>query len=326
MGRGGKRRGIALSVGRMLLICAWAVSAHLPGFLLGRVTRPALMALHQLTARAAFPVAELLAFGAMLLVLAALAGALFHAIRERRLAPILRWLRGLGHSALAVACALAVLWLPAMVQPVEAPPVPTPGQLEWLCGALIDALNASSLSFPEPAESLRLAPAAAGLPNAAVKAARYPEWMRAASVSGLFVPLTGEALADATVPAPLIPFTAVHELMHLDGVADEGAANIAAWDRCLEAGGSFADAARLWALRYAMGLLYRVDEEAWACARGKMKDPLARVYMDCGGEALAGAPRASRFPRLSLQRGDYAALARWLASGRQECRPMTHAP
>ena len=320
MGRGGKRRGIALSVGLILLICAWAVSAHLPGFLLGRVTRPALMALHQLTARAAFPVAELLAFGAMLLVLAALAGALFHAIRERRLAPILRWLRGLGRSALAVACALAVLWLPAVVQPVEALPVPTPGQLEWLCGALIDALNASSLSFPEPSESLRLAPAAAGLPEAVVKAARYPEWMRAASVSGLFVPLTGEALADATVPAPLIPFTAVHELMHLDGVADEGAANIAAWNRCLEAGGGFADSARLWALRYAMGLLYRVDEEAWACARGKMKDPLARVYMDCGGEALAGAPRASRFPRLSLQRGDYAALARWLAGGQHLIR------
>ena len=200
-----------------------------------------------------------------------------------------------------------------MVQPVEAPPVPTPGQLEWLCGALIDALNASPLAFPEPAESLRLAPAAAGLPEAVVKAARYPEWMRAASVSGLFVPLTGEALADATAPAPLIPFTAVHELMHLSGIADEGAANIAAWDRCLAAGGAFADSARLWALRYAMGLLYRVDEEAWQRARDKMKDPLARVYMDCGGEALAGAPRASRFPRLSLQRGDYAALARWLA-------------
>ena len=290
-------------------------------WMLSRITRPALLALHRLTARLAFPVAEVLAYSAILLALATFAAALMRATQRRRFAPLLRWLRGLGRAALAVVCALSALWLPAMAQPVEVPPVPATGQLEWLCGALIDALNASPLAFPEPAESLRLAPSAAGLPGTAVKAARYPEWMRAASVSGLFVPLTGEALADATVPAPLIPFTAVHELMHLTGVADEGAANIAAWKKCLDAGGCFADSARLWALRYAMGLLYRADEASWASVRSKMKDPLARVYLDCGGEAMAGAPSAARFPRLSLQRGDYAALARWLASGWQECRP-----
>lgn len=288
-------------------------------WMLRRVTRPALLALNRWTAGAAFPVAEILAWSLGLLLLAALCASAMRALRQRGLAPLRQWLKGAGRAMLALILALALLWLPAMAQPVEAPPVPTTDQLEWLCGELIDALEASSLAFPEAGESLRLAPEAAGLHGCAVKAARYPEWMRAAAVSGMFVPLTGEALVDATVPAPLVPFTAVHELMHLTGIADEGAANIAAWEKCMAAGGPFADSARLWALRYAMGLLRRADERAWQRARDKMKDPLARVYSDCGGEASVRRNRgAFGLPGLSILRGDYAALVGWLAEGRSQ--------
>ena len=281
---------------------------------LNRVTRPLLLALHRLTARVPFPVAEPAAFALAILAAAALASAILRAVRRRSFAPALRWLRGAGWTVLTLAALLSLTWLPALCQPVEAPPTPSPDRLEWLCEELIRALNASPLDFPPPAESLRRAPEAAGLPGCAVKAARYPEWMRAASVSGLFVPLTGEALADADAPAALVPFTAVHELMHLQGVADEGAANIAAWERCLEAGGPFADSARLWALRYAMGLLLRADADAWQRARDKMKDPLAQVWHLSGGEVLSRTAAAG-FPRLSPARGDYAALAGWLAEG-----------
>ena len=109
--------------------------------------------------------------------------------------------------------------------------------------------------------------------------------MDAARVSGLFVPLTGEALVDAGTPASLLPFTAVHELTHLAGIADEGAANIEAWRRCMAAGGAFADSARLWTLRYAMGMLARADAPAHLRMSAKMKDPLSQVFDQVNGEA-----------------------------------------
>ena len=107
-------------------------------------------------------------------------------------------------------------------------------------------------------------------------------------------------------PAPLVPFTAVHELTHLTGIADEGAANLAAWNRCTAAGGPFADSARLWALRYAMGQLHDADPAAWQAVQNKMKDALLRTFLDCGAEAEF-TPR-----RLSLARGNYADLAGYL--------------
>ena len=116
---------------------------------------------------------------------------------------------------------------------------------------------------------------------------------------------------DAGASAALIPFTAVHELMHLGGIADEGAANIAAWERCLAAGGPFADSARLWALRYALGQLNRADEGAWRRVRGNMKDPLMRVFQDCGGEALSRS-RFVLIPGLARASGDYGDLTGWL--------------
>ena len=227
--------------------------------------------LHRLTAPVPFPVAEALA--ALLPPLAILA------LLRRRPAALLR-------GVLALLGLLALLWGPACAAPVEALPLPDAAGLARLCEDLIDALNAAPLAFPDPARSLALAPAAAGLPGCAVKAVRHPGWMGALRISGLFVPLTGEALADPTAPAPLIPFTAVHELMHLTGIADEGAANIAAWEKCLAAGDAFADSARLWALRYALGLLQARDPSAWTRCRQKMEGTLLRAFDVCGGEML----------------------------------------
>ena len=306
----GKRTGryiplIALAL--FALLCRG--SAGFAAFTLKRLSRPAMLALNRLTARVPFPLCEPATFAAGAIALATLA----RAALQRAIAPLASWLRGASAAALALAWALALLWLPAMAQPVEAPPAPNADQLEWLCGALIDQLNASPLAFPEPKEALRSAPGAAGLPGCAVKAARYPEWMRRAGISGMFAPPTGEAVVDALAPEPLIPFTAVHELMHVSGIADEGAANIAAWERCLAAGGPFADSARLWALRYALGQLYRVDPAAWQRVRGNMKDPLARVFRDCGGEASPRGGLLSIVPGFARASGDYGDLAAWLA-------------
>ncbi|MBR1822251.1 MAG: DUF3810 family protein [Clostridia bacterium] len=305
----GKHRRLFVLTGLLLLYAlACLLSRGFAHFMLSRLSGPAMRALHRLTVPISFPLAEPLAFAAGVAIILALAAAGLRALSRRNAAPLRHWLRGALWAALCIGGSLLALWLPAMVAPMEAPPAPNASQLEWLCGQLIDALNAAELSFPEAAESLRRAPEAAKLPDAIVKGARYPEWMRAASISGLFVPLTGEALVDVTAPAPLIPFTAVHELMHLTGIADEGAANIAAWERCLSAGGAFADSARLWALRYAMGMLLRADDDAWQRAHEKMKDPLSQVFQLSGNAAIPADRRAPGLPSLSLRRGDYTAL------------------
>lgn len=290
------------------------VSARFAHAALEGLSLPVMRALHQFTARVPFPVVEPLA-----LVLAALhtysllAGA-SRAVADGSAKPLRRPLARLAWTALLLGGVLVLLWSPARaIPPGEVASIPTTDQLEWLCGELIDALNGSDLAVLAPEAALARAPEVADMPGCAVKAARYPEWMHAAGISGLFVPLTGEALADAGAPAPLVPFTAVHELEHLSGVADEGAANIAAWEKCLSAGGAFADSARLWALRYAMGLLRRADEAAWRRVGAKMKDALTRVFQMCGGEATPVAANAPGLHMLSVSCGDYAALAGYLA-------------
>ena len=277
---------------------------------LERVSIPVMAALHRFTARVPFPVAELAALILGSSLLTGLIHAVLLSLSTRNPAPLRRWFSALTTVALILVAALILLWCPARAQPVSDVPEPDGEQLARLCEALIEALNRSPLDFPAPPEALARAPAAAGLPDCAVKTIRYPEWMDLCHAWGLFVPLTGEALADAAEPTPLIPFTAVHELMHLEGVADEGAANVAAWSRCLGAGGAFADSARLWALRYAMGLLRLRDGDAWLQAAQKMNDALKRVYMACGGDAEPAGPGYAL-----LIEGDYAALACHLADG-----------
>jgi len=271
--------------------------AEFAGCMLARVSVPGMALLHRLTAPIPFPVAEPLA-------LALAVGLVVGAARapSRRRAP-----RACLNALLALVAAFAVLWGPAIAIPAGQLPAPGADALAGLCEALIDELNAAPLSFPGPADALARAPDVAGLPGCAVKAARYPEWMALAGAWGAFVPLTGEALADPDAPPPLVPFTAVHELMHLTGIANEGAANIAAWEKCMAAGGPFADSARLWALRYAMGLLRSESPASWQSARNKMEGALLRTFLCCGGEAEAPSPR------LPITCGDYAALAGYLA-------------
>lgn len=303
-----KRRGWVLLPGIAVLYAL--LCAVCPGFArraLNGLSLPAMAALHRWTARASFPVAELMAAGLASAAACALIEALARAMAGRNAMPLKRWAAGVLRVSLALACALTLLWAPARALPFESPPVPNAEQLEALCDALVASLNASPLRFDSAEAALSAAPEVAGLPWTAVKAARWPEWMRALRVSGLFVPLTGEAIANSGAPAPLVPFTAVHELMHLRGIADEGAANIEAWRRCTNVDGPFADSARLWALRYALGMLGQADAPARLRVYEKMKDPLRQVFHAVHGEA-SSAPAPAPLPGLVLTRGDYGAL------------------
>ena len=311
----GKRRGALAAVGLLAgYVLGCRVSPRFARAALDGLSLPVMRALHRLTSRVPFPVVKPRALALAAIHLSMLLNGVIRAAALRSPEPMRRPLARLARTALALAGALALLWTPARAIPCEqVPPVPTTDQLEWLCGELIDALNRSDLRTLPPEAVLASAPEVAGMPDCAVKAARWPEWMRAAGISGLFVPLTGEALIDAGAPGPLIPFTAVHELAHLSGVADEGAANIATWEKCLSAGGAFADSARLWALRYTTGLLRRADAAARHRVGAKMEGALARAFRMCGGEATPSAAHSPGFHMLSLNCGDYAALAGYLA-------------
>lgn len=245
------------------------------------VAQPARLALHRLTAAVPFPVAEPLA-----LMLPGLAVGRSGARRAARALLLTAWM-------------YALLWYPAYWATVpEATPAATPAQLAALCDQLLDALSGASES-PSPDD----AGAVAGLEGAAVKVARYPEWMAALDVSGIFSPWTGEVLVDPAAPPALMPFTRVHELMHLRGIADEGAANIAAYEACMRAGGAWARSAQLWALRYALQRLFEAAPDA------------ASAYP--APEAPVGSSPSPTLPARLLgidrQTTDYAALADWLA-------------
>ncbi|MBR1559074.1 MAG: DUF3810 family protein, partial [Clostridia bacterium] len=277
------RRGTLLGIAVCMAGARWV-----PGLAAawqGRVATPLLMLLHRLTARAAFPILEPLAVAGLCL-----------GLRRRRWLDVL--LVTLGMAAL--------LWYPAYwARPAENYPAPDAAALERLCVSLTHALDASPLRFNDPYDR---AGTVAGLPDAAVKPARYPEWMRVLGISGLFSPWTGEAVVDGTADA-LLPFTCVHELQHLRGIADEGAANIAAYVACVEQGGMFADSARLWALRYALPMLRDRDPDAARRVLSRMDAALARLLVPA--EASRGNMIA-RVLGLEARTTSYDQLVRWL--------------
>ena len=198
---------------------------------------------------------------------------------------------------------------------------PSSAELEALCLRLIDDLNSSSLRFSGGKTALAQATSAmnaafgAELSKSAVRFARYPEWMAALGLSGFYSPWTGEALVSPNLSAAALPFTACHELAHRLGMADEGAANIAAWIACRRAGGELADSAALWALRYAMAELRTSDESAWRRCAQQMRPALVRTFSSMNGFAEPAPARALFSPAGT---GDYAALIPWLLSHSEE--------
>ena len=193
---------------------------------------------------------------------------------------------------------------------------PTSAALEELCLRLIDELNASKLRFTGGKTALLQAVEAmnaafgAELSERAVRFVRYPEWMATLDLAGFYSPWTGEALVSPNLSAAALPFTACHELAHRLGVADEGAANIAAWIACHSSGGELADSAALWTLRYAMAELRTSDEAAWRRCAQEMRPALVRTFASMNGFSEASGTVHSFF---SLRGADsYATLVPWL--------------
>ena len=297
-----RKRLMIIACGAAAFLAACRLNPALSTAWVAWISRPALAALSRLSARVPFPAAEALA--------AMLVGFALFSLPCRR--SFKRWCSSVTAVALALSGVLAILWFPACCAGGFTPP-PRAGvpELEALCDSLLQALD-GNIPRVDVAEAVALAADVAGQPHACVKCARWPEWMRAARLSGLFVPWTGEAVVDPGVPPILIPFTAVHELMHLSGVADEGAANVAAWTRCVDFGGSFTDSARLWALRYALIRLRSVDPRAARRVEAAMP-PEARAL--CPDDLEPARPSiVARLLGIEAQTTDYDALVDWLAA------------
>ena len=79
--------------------------------------------------------------------------------------------------------------------------------------------------------------------------------MRRLSLAGIYIPVTGEAIVDTSRPAAGLIFTAAHELAHMQGIACETYANIAAYESCISTGGAAEYSAKIWALAYALSRL-----------------------------------------------------------------------
>ena len=315
--------GIA-AVAAIAAMCRW-----LPGFaaLWQRCfMQPFAVAAACLSSKISFPLLELAVvalagyFSIWLLCAAA------KSARSLRWTPLAHWGRSLLRALAALFAIYVLAWLPAYW--CDSPPdaaVPTE-DIEVLCHALISELNASGLRFPDTDGALRAAEAAASayggvsLPVHSVKTARYPEWMNHFKLAGFYSPWTGEALVNPNLSPVALPFTACHELMHRLGVADEGRANIAAWQACLAAGGEMADSARLWALRYAMGALRPLDESAWRTCAEAMRDPVAKAFSGMNGFSSPTSRRSSTadsvaaFAGLGRSACNYDALVAWLAA------------
>lgn len=215
-------------------------------------------------------------------------------------------LRSLTSLMLCLLTAYLALWYPLYFAPrstciVEAK------QIAVLCGAIIDEFNAAAPDF-------------SALPELPAKTARFPGWMRLFKVDGFCSFFTGEAIVSPELPASVLPFVAMHERMHLEGIAGEGAANIAAWNSCMELGGIYADSARLWALRCGMGILKGTDHDLYSACMQRMDADTWRIFRESGGsrnpaEASILHQAFYRLMDIETPAQDYEILAHCLAAG-----------
>ena len=236
---------------------------------------------------------------------------------------LFRWRRGACLLLAVLLAGYGLLWAPAyslsaahaVDRDADA------AALTAVCDGLIERLNArKDFALPNDLgaralEAARLVETPAPI-SAAPKFARYPEWMRAFSLAGLYVPWTAEALCDPTAPAAGQPFTAVHELMHMGGVADEGQANISLTSPASATAGIFAASRRPLGAQIRHGRPAPAGRGCLVGAPGRARRRGARRFFFALGGASSASLAEESVPRPGGAgiAGDYGALAAWLAA------------
>ena len=300
------RRIIFATIALLAAVLTAAVCLR-PAFAAGwaqAVSLPALRTLERLTEPLPF---ALLEWGVLALALTLFGTLCFHWGRRGLRHAIALAARRIAVFLLAAAMAFSALWLPLYHGALQPTCAATNAQLAAACENLIAELNAAKLDFSRTPGDL---PA---------KVIAFPFWMRAFDITGFFSFPTGEALVSPELPDCALPFVAVHERMHAEGYAGEGAANIAAWEDCLARGGPYADSARVWALKYSMDALRDRDPSAYAACRKLMRESTAANYHAIGGGTRGRAINPgmqAAFSALGVGEAasDYEILAMYIAS------------
>lgn len=267
------------------------------------VAAPVVFLFSRLTQHIPFPIAEVLVVAAAALLLCFLGRAIVHSVRARSCAA----LRGFGGAlALCLACVFALYavgWAPlTRVHPVSdrlPDAIYTAVDLNDHCEELAGKANAlrkivggSQLPYRsgkvmrlarEAVQSVDFMPLRPALP----KTARYPEWMRAMGIAGIYFPWTGEAIVSTLEADLALPFAACHELAHQCGIAREDEANLIAYLACMKGDGYFRYSGTLYALRYGLEALREADFSAWVAVRRELTDDVLRDLT-----AITGKPKS----------------------------------
>lgn len=298
----------ALMGGAALFLLACRLLPGVADIWLTAVFAPISGALSALSGRWGFALAEPLA----LLLGASLVFLLF---RSRRGACLL---------LSVVVAGYALLWAPAyFVAPRRPVGKADASALATVCAELVERLNAcEAFTLPDNFEQRALETAllvdTPARPAAAPKYARYPEWMRVLTVAGIYVPWTFEALLNPAEAPAGQPFTAVHELMHMGGIADEGQANICAYEACSRAGGAFAYSADLWALRYALEEMRALEPALGNAFVQALTASVRSDFFAIGGVSPSTSARGGvvqaflQVSGIAAKTDSYGALAAWL--------------
>ncbi len=116
---------------------------------------------------------------------------------------------------------------------------------------------------------------------------------------GMYLPWTGEALLNHSIPAPAVPFTVGHEMAHQLGIAREDEANFVGYLACrAHPNPLFRYSGARAALGEAMAQLAATSPEAWTALRASLEPG---VLTDEGAEQAWLLERRGRFSQVQGQ-------------------------
>ena len=291
-----RRAGLALALLLLTIVVLRVLAAFNPEIVehgYSRSIYPRIAAvLSSVTGTIPFSIAEIV----VVIVIVSVLIAAVRAVRRIRRAPSPR--RALGDSILRTAIAASlvylvflILWgfnyqrspLASSVGLAMAPP--QPGELAAACAELIQESEKLRAGLPEDTSGVTMVrggvsgaltraalgydglddqwPIVAGDPVPAKRMLLSPI-LAYLGVSGLFMPFTGEANVNTTLPEWTLPFVAAHEVAHQRGFAREDEANYLAYASCSRHEDPVARySAALEASLYTLAALRAVDPAAY---------------------------------------------------------------
>jgi hypothetical protein len=233
---------------------------------------------------------DLLTLGALATLIAALAGGVRRARRDRRLRPVLVVLGRIATASAVVYLLFLVLWglnyrrLPMAERLVMDRPAPDAASVVALGLQAVQRMNelhaeAHRIGWSEDPRTdaglveafafvqQRLSDAPLAVPGR-LKRSLYGPYFRWTSVDGMVNPLALEVIANPDLLPYERPAVAAHEWAHLAGYADESEASFVGWLTCVRAGVPAQYSAWL-------NLYWQVSGEVSAADRMKLAEAVA---------------------------------------------------